>query len=147
MLIYHYTNIQPSKIKKDGLLCSYKSEDTEIINEILNEVEEHPNWIDRNYCLFFQFHKETEVGEYIITIDTHVLDSKELYVADLTIAQNIFDAIYYGKGELFLTLANQYWDSIMSFNNYMKNDTCYNNPEILYLRNINPQQIYCMEKV
>jgi hypothetical protein len=132
---------------KDGLLCSYKSEDTEIINEILNEVEEHPNWIDRNYCLFFQFHRETKVGEYIITVDTHALDSKELYVADLTIAQNIFNAIYYGKEELFLTLANQYWDSVMPLEDYLRKGIYFKNPEILYLCNINPHQIYRIEKV
>lgn len=132
---------------KNGLLCSCKSEDTESINEILNEAEEHSNWIDRNYCLFFQFQKETEVGEYVVTVDTDALDSKELYVADLSIAQDIFNAIYYGREELFTTLANEYWDSVMLLKDYLKGNICFKKPEILYLSNISPSQIYCIERI
>lgn len=147
MFIFHYTNVKPIKILKEGLLCSYKSEDTELINEILNQTEDHPNWLDRSYCIFFQFHKETEVGEYIVTVDTNVLDSKELYVADLSIAQKIFNAAYYGKEELFPILANQYWDSVMPLEDYLKSNFRFSQEEILYLLDISPQQIYSIEKV
>lgn len=147
MFLYHYTNVFPETIKRDGLCCSYKSEDTEIINEVLNELEEHPNWIDRSYCLFFHIEKITGVGEYIVTIDTNQLDANELYVANGDIAQKVFDAIYYGKQHLYKNLAQEYWESVMPLETYLKNDMLYLNSEILYLRDIKPQQIHQIEQV
>lgn len=146
LFIYHYTDINLSKILKEGLLCAYKSEDTEVINDILNRVEKHPNWLDRNYCIFFQFHTKTEVGEYIVTVDVNALNQKELYVADLTVAQNIFNAVYYGKEDKFLTLANQYWDSVMPLEEYLRKNIHYEETEILYLCDVSPKQIHSIKK-
>lgn len=43
MFLYHKTDVPPDLIKKEGLRGWHKSEDTEIINKVLNKLDSHPN--------------------------------------------------------------------------------------------------------
>lgn len=147
MFLYHKTDVPPDLIKKEGLRGWHKSEDTEIINKVLNKLDSHPNWLDRNGCVFFHFDKEPAFGEYIVTVDSSVIDESRLFVADEGYAQEIFNAIYYGKEETFYDLARKYWDSLKKFKDYLCLKTDYQQPEVLCLCDIPPEWICFIEQV
>lgn len=146
MLIYHNTNVVPENILKEGLCCHWKSEGTEAINQILNLLEDHPNWLDRNYCLFFYLKEKADFGDYVVAVEIDQLKKDGLFVADEGCAQEIFNAIYYGNEELYKDLARKYWDSVTRLEEYLQRNQPYQNPEILYLYDIFPRQIHSVKE-
>lgn len=128
MKLYHYS--EKKKILKEGLISSYKHEDTLLITNLINQYGD--DIYGRNDCVFLTF-KLKDFATYIVSVESTTLNENFLLVADLDLANEIYSRYYQGKD--VEESVKKYIDSIINFKDYKQN---YRNPEVLYQGDIPP---------
>lgn len=144
-ILYHGTDeYKLKRIMKDKLILSYtdnleQSECTSIINNLLNDYADERV---RDDAVFLTDSEDSvDWYEYKLEINVENLNTNLLSVADNHLADKIYDAYYYDNNEEIDFYIKSYLESIISFDEYLKNEEEYNKihkeREFLYFGDIN----------
>jgi len=154
MKIVHYTSkALKNSIARDGLVFQKRDlgqvSDTLLINNVLNSRKPNhlPEAINRDKCIFFSFPGESlyeDDSSICIAVETKDLDLNSLYVADHSIAHKIWIHVSENQeidNEFLNECALAYWNSLVPFDTYINSQYDYQDPEILYFKEVSPDII------
>lgn len=152
MLLYHYTNIlDVDSFVEKGLIFGSELDNSDYeyntgpINGVLEKYKptNMPSFIDRNQCIFFYPKSKFDVfWKDEIKVNSKNLLKEKLYVANLEYAQQIWeDTVHYSfsdehSGIPLQDTAKKYWESLLSFDDYLSNPQKIKSPEVLYFEKI-----------
>jgi len=135
MLLYHLTDRDNhASIDEKGLIATLKYSDTKSMGEAVQQFVDHPNYIDRNNCLFFRVFEPfvMDDDQIIVTVDSDTLDPANLFVCNESLADKIH--------RLRPHSAKHYLDTLIPFVTYVEHMRAYNDEfehlEVLHIGDI-----------
>lgn len=140
MKIYHGTNEMACEQILD---CGYittgeNSEDTQLINEILNK--HNGDMRLREGCIFLTCDIDSmEIYDRAFEVEIDKLNKNLLYVGCLNLADKIHQLHYMGRESGMEKLVQEYTKSYISYEEYIKDEEEYNRiyePEFIYFGDI-----------
>ena len=135
MFLYHGTNSENLiEILKSGYIDNTKFyEDTLYIDNCIEECIGRKLTNNAIYMAGDVFTVELNF-DYYIKVDVNDLDKEKLFVADCSSRDEI---LCYGCDEEGINVINRYVKSFVTYEDYIRNNISYENPEFLYFDKIN----------